>query len=80
MTDEQFAEQKKPGIAFFNAAAGFADLQLKDFPAAVDDFKAALANNPNDAVTALPPRLGLPGNEPAAVTSMDSGRWRERSI
>ncbi len=57
MTDEQFAEQKKPGIAFFNAAAGFAELQLKDYAAAVDDFKAALANNPTDAVTAY--RLGL---------------------
>ncbi|MGA8555748.1 MAG: hypothetical protein WB630_15145, partial [Candidatus Acidiferrales bacterium] len=48
---------KKPGIAFFNAAAGFAELQLKDYAAAVDDFKAALANNPTDAVTAY--RLGL---------------------
>jgi tetratricopeptide (TPR) repeat protein len=57
MTDAQFAEQKKPGLAFFYASAGFADLQLKDYPAAVDDFKAALANNPNDAVTDY--RLGL---------------------
>ncbi|MGA7921907.1 MAG: hypothetical protein WCA38_19775 [Candidatus Acidiferrales bacterium] len=57
LTDEQFSEQKKPGIAFFNAAAGFAELQLKDYAAAVDDFKAALANNPTDAVTAY--RLGL---------------------
>ncbi len=57
LTDAQFAEQKKPGLAFFYASAGFADLQLKDYPAAVDDFKAALANNPNDAVTDY--RLGL---------------------
>jgi tetratricopeptide (TPR) repeat protein len=57
MTDAQFADQKKPGLAFFYASAGFADLQLKDYPAAVDDFKAGLANNPNDAVTYY--RLGL---------------------
>jgi tetratricopeptide (TPR) repeat protein len=57
LTDAQFADQKKPGISFFNAAAGFAELQLKDYAAAVDDFKAALANNPTDAVTAY--RLGL---------------------
>jgi tetratricopeptide (TPR) repeat protein len=57
MTDAQFGDQKKPGLAFFYASAGFADLQLKDFPAAVDDFKKALTNNPNDAVSYY--RLGL---------------------
>jgi tetratricopeptide (TPR) repeat protein len=57
MTDAQFADQKKPGIAFFSSAAGSADLQLKDYPAAVAAFKEALANNPNDAVSQY--RLGL---------------------
>src|SRR5271156_5059545 len=51
LTDEQFAEQKKPGIAFFDAAAGFADLQLKDYPAAIDAFKGATADNPKDAIS-----------------------------
>lgn len=51
LTDEQFAEQKKPAIAFFDAAAGFADLQLKDYPAAIEAFKGATANNPKDAVS-----------------------------
>ena len=46
MSDADFAAQKKPGIAFFDAAAGLADMQLKDYPAAVDAFKAALASNP----------------------------------
>jgi len=51
LTDDQFAEQKKPGIAFFDAAAGFADLQLKDYPAAIDAFKGATADNPKDAIS-----------------------------
>jgi tetratricopeptide (TPR) repeat protein len=51
LTDDQFAEQKKPGIAFFDAAAGFADLQLKDYPAAIDAFKGAVADNPKDAIS-----------------------------
>ena len=51
LTDEQFAEQKKPGISFFDAAAGFADLQLKDYPAAIEAFKGATADNPKDAIS-----------------------------
>jgi len=56
-TDEQFADQKKPGFAFFQAAAGFADFQLKDYAAAVEAFKSALANKPDDAASEY--RLGL---------------------
>ena len=67
MTDDQFAEQKKPGIAFFDAAAGFADLQLKDYPAAIEAFKGATANNPKDAISYY--RLGLSylGADAAAI-------------
>ena len=57
MSQEDFDKQKKPGIAFFNSAAGAAALQLKDYPGAVNAFKAALANKPDDAVSAY--RLGL---------------------
>ena len=57
LTDEQFAEQKKPGIAFFDAAAGFADLQLKDYPAAIEASRAPPTNNPKDAISYY--RLGL---------------------
>ncbi len=46
MSDDDFAKQKKPGIAFFDSSAGFADLQLKDYPAAIEDYKAALAKQP----------------------------------
>ncbi|MGC2422267.1 MAG: hypothetical protein WA405_11545 [Candidatus Acidiferrales bacterium] len=57
MSDADFAQQKKPYIAFFYAAAGSADFELKDYPAAVQAFESALANNPTDAVSEY--RLGL---------------------
>jgi tetratricopeptide (TPR) repeat protein len=64
LTDDQFAEQKKPGIAFFDAAAGFADLQLKDFPAAVEAFKGATADNPKDAISYYREGLAYLGEAP----------------
>ncbi len=57
VTDEQFAQNKKGPEALFNYTAGFASLQLKDYKAAIDSFKAALAANPNDAVTYF--RMGV---------------------
>jgi tetratricopeptide (TPR) repeat protein len=57
LSDADFAAQKKPGIGFFDSAAGFADMQLKDNTAAAETFKAALAVNPADAVSYY--RLGL---------------------
>jgi tetratricopeptide (TPR) repeat protein len=57
MSDEDFAKQKKPGIAFFDSSAGTAALQMKDYSGAVNAFKAALANDPNNAVSAY--QLGL---------------------
>lgn len=57
LTEEQFAAQKKPAIAFFNSSAGFADLQLKDYASAIAAFKSTVENNPNDAVSYY--RLGL---------------------
>jgi tetratricopeptide (TPR) repeat protein len=44
-------DQAKAIAAFLEAAAGRADLELKDYPAAIDTFKAALSANPNDAVS-----------------------------
>jgi tetratricopeptide (TPR) repeat protein len=64
LTDDQFAEQKKPGIAFFDAAAGFADLQLKDFPAAVEAFKGATTDNPKDAISYYREGLAYLGETP----------------
>lgn len=57
MSEEEFKKQKMPGLAFFYAGAGFADLQLKDYASAVQAFKSALTNKPDDAVSAY--RLGL---------------------
>jgi hypothetical protein len=57
MSDDDFKKQKMPGLAFFYAAAGFADLQLKDNAGAIQAFKNALVNKPDDAVSSY--RLGL---------------------
>jgi tetratricopeptide (TPR) repeat protein len=58
MSDAQFADQvKKPVALTLNAAAGFAALQLKDYKAAADSFKAVVAANPTDAVAYY--RLGV---------------------
>jgi len=57
MSDADFAAQKKPGLAFFYSATGFADFELKDYPAAVQAFQSALSNKSDDAVSEY--RLGL---------------------
>lgn len=56
-SDDDWKKKKMPGLNFFYAAAGFADLQLKDYPAAIQAFKNALVNKPDDAVSEY--RLGL---------------------
>ena len=72
VSDEDFKKQKMPGLAFFYSAAGFADLQLKDNAAAVQSFKNALANKPDDAVSAY--RLGLAYLQMSPPQSLD-GFW-----
>ncbi len=58
MPDQQFTDQvKKPVSAVLNAAAAFASLQAKDYKAAVDSYRATLANVPNDTVSYY--RLGV---------------------
>jgi tetratricopeptide (TPR) repeat protein len=71
-SDEDFAKQKKPGIAFFNSAAGFADIQLKDYAAALTDYKAAVDNNPTDGVSWY--RLGVSYLEVQPPQTID-GFW-----
>lgn len=71
-TDDDWKKQKMPGLNFFYAAAGFADLQLKDNAAAITAFKSALANKPDDAVSAY--RLGLAYLQMAPPQSLD-GFW-----
>jgi tetratricopeptide (TPR) repeat protein len=72
MTDAQFEEQKKPGIAFFQNSAGFACLQLKDYPCAISAFKAVLALTPTDAVASY--RLGVAYLEMKPPQALD-GFW-----
>ena len=69
-TDDQFTEEKKPATAFFNNAAGFVSLQLKDYAAAVNHYKAALAANPKDAVSFY--RMGIAYLQMAPPNSMDA--------
>lgn len=57
ISEQDFDKQVKQTIGTDAAAAGFADLQLKDFPAAVEHFKLALDNVPTDAVSEY--RLGI---------------------
>lgn len=56
-TDEQFAQSKKQFEAMFTYSVGFAALELKDYPAAVEGFKAALVADPNNSVSYF--RLGV---------------------
>jgi tetratricopeptide (TPR) repeat protein len=72
MSDDDFAKQKKPGIAFFDSAAGFADIQLKDYAAGITDYKAALVNNPGDGVSWY--RLGVSYLEVQPPQTID-GFW-----
>lgn len=78
VSDADFAAQKKPGIAFFYASAGLADLQLKDNAAAAEAFKQALANNPSDPVTNY--RLGLAYLGTTPPQSIDGFWYLARAI
>jgi tetratricopeptide (TPR) repeat protein len=72
MTDAQFEEQKKPVIAFFENAAGFASLKLKDYPGAIAAFKAVLTISPTDAAASY--QLGVAYLEMKPPQSLD-GFW-----
>jgi len=49
MTPEQMQAALKPAINLVDNQAGWADLQLKDYPSAVSAFKDAIAAKPDDA-------------------------------
>ena len=57
MTPEQFEQQKAPPLFLFHYSAGLAALHLKQYPAAIDSLRSALANNPNDPDTYF--RMGV---------------------
>ena len=52
MSQEDFDKQKQQPTILFNYTAGTAAMNMKDYQGAVDSFKAVLALNPDDAVTA----------------------------
>jgi len=72
MTDQQFADQKKPVAALFYDTVGFSELQLKDYPSAATAFKNALTNAPTDGVAEY--RLGVAYLQENPPLSMD-GFW-----
>lgn len=72
MTDADWEKQKKPGLALFYSAAGSADIGLKDYAAAIPEFKSALTNNPNEAVNWY--QLGVSYLQSAPPDYMD-GFW-----
>jgi hypothetical protein len=49
MSPEQLQAALKPAINIFDDQAGWADIQLKDYPSAVTAYKDALVNKPDDA-------------------------------
>ncbi len=72
LTDEQFAQQNTSLKSLFFSVNGFASSQVKDFKAAADAFRSALAISPNDA--ALHYRLGLSSLQQDPPQQMD-GYW-----
>ena len=65
-------EQVKTLESAFYAAAGQADVSLKDYPAAIEAFKAQLGLNQNDAVASY--RLGVAELQSTPPASLD-GFW-----
>jgi tetratricopeptide (TPR) repeat protein len=51
MSQDDFDKQKKQPAILFNYTAANASMTLKDYPAAIESYKAALVVNPGDAVT-----------------------------
>src|SRR5580698_9969060 len=51
MEQAAWDKQIAPAIAFFNAQAGAVDLQLKDYPGAIEAFKVALQKKTDDATS-----------------------------
>src|ERR1700730_8113397 len=56
MSQEDFDKQKKQPSILFNYTAANASMVLKDYPAAIESYKAVLALTPDDAITAY--RIG----------------------
>jgi tetratricopeptide (TPR) repeat protein len=71
-TDAEWENDKKPALALFSGLAGAADVSLKDYAAAIPEFKSSLANKPDDAVTTY--QLGVSYLQTAPPQYLD-GFW-----
>jgi len=49
VSEAAFAAQRKPLMLYFDVTAGSASMVLKDFPGAIESYRAALALDPEDA-------------------------------
>ena len=58
VSEAVFAAQLKPVLVYLDETAGAADLRLKDYASAVDDYRAALALNPEDGAAMYQVGLG----------------------
>lgn len=56
MSQEDFEKQKKQPAILFNYTAANASMTLKDYPAAIESYKAVLVLTPDDAITSY--RIG----------------------
>lgn len=72
VSDEQYAKLKKSQGILFQTVAGVASLSLKDYPAAVQAFKATLALDPTDPLTYY--HLGVADLQQTPPAFMD-GAW-----
>jgi tetratricopeptide (TPR) repeat protein len=70
MSQEDFDKQKKQPAILFDYTAANASMTLKDYPAAIESYKAALAINPDDAVAYY--RVGQANMDMAPPQQMDA--------
>jgi hypothetical protein len=78
VSDADWAKQTQQPKILFNYASAIACAALKDFPAAVDSYKAVLALNPDDAVTSY--RIGQTYLAMTPPQSMDAFWFFGRAI
>jgi tetratricopeptide (TPR) repeat protein len=70
MSQEDFEKQKKAPAILFNYTAANAAMTLKDYPAAIESYKAVLALTPDDAITSY--RIGQAYMSMAPPQQMDA--------
>ncbi len=78
VTDADWAKQTQQPKILFNYASAIACAALKDFPCAVDSYKAVLALNPDDAVTSY--RIGQTYLAMTPPQSMDAFWFFGRAV